>query len=123
MVRFNRNFKLRGDHEKRNKFNRTRVNVGGVWLDSKREANRYGELLVLARLGEIRDLKVHPRWPAVVNGVKICRFITADFSYIDVASGAFVVEDAKSEPVRQTRDYQMRKKLLLALHGIDVKEI
>lgn len=101
-----------------NKYNAKRTTVNNLTFDSKREANRYLDLLSREQVGEIRELVCKPRWELIVNRQKIGRY-TADFSYID-QSGIFVVEDAKGV---RTRDYILRKKLMRALYGIEVKEV
>lgn len=94
--------------------------VDNIRFASKNEANRYFELKVLLRAGEIADLKVQPRFPLVVNGHKVCVYV-ADFAYRDRA-GALVVEDVKSKPT-MTPAYRLKKKLLQALEGITVQEV
>lgn len=46
---------------------------------------------------------------------------TADFVYND-ESGNVVVEDVKSEITRKEKDYILRRKLMLHVHGIRIKE-
>lgn len=47
---------------------------------------------------------------------------TADFVYEDVATGKTIVEDVKSEYTRKEKDYILRRKLMLHVHGIRIKE-
>ena len=100
----------------RNKYNARKVEIDGYIFDSKKEAKRYQELCLLERAGEIEIIEIHPRWKLVVNGVLIGRY-TADFMYKD--NGKMVVEDVKGV---RTRDYVLRKKLMKALYGIEIKE-
>ncbi len=93
--------------------------LDGLKFASKREANRYAELRLLERAGKIVALGCQPRYALVVDGVLIADYI-ADFSYCE--DDNFVVEDVKSKPTR-TRAYIIKRKLLKALYGIDVKEI
>jgi len=102
---------------KRNKYNAKRVEADGYVFDSKLEAARYFDLIILEKVGEIQDLCIHPKYKLEVNGVLIGRY-TADFEYMQ--DGKLVVEDVKGV---RTRDFVLRKKLMLALHGIDVKEV
>lgn len=103
----------------RSKFGAVKTELHGHRFDSKAEARYYGELLLRVKLGEIQDLALHPTWDLTVNGVKIGRY-TADFSYVDCATGEFVVSDVKGYP---SRDYLLRKKLMKALHHIEIQEI
>lgn len=102
-----------------NKFNARKVVLDGITFDSGIEARRYNELFLLAKAGEISDLEVHPpSYPLVVNGVKISVY-TCDFRY--KCNGVTIVEDVKGKPTR-TRDYILRKKLMLALFGVEIQE-
>lgn len=101
-----------------NKYNARKTTVDNITFDSKREANRYLILKSMEQAGEIFRLKLQPRWDLVVNGVKIGRY-TGDFEYYN-ADGDYVVEDAKGV---KTRDYVLRKKLMLALFKIRIKEV
>lgn len=107
---------------KRRKYGNRRVEVAaGQWADSEKEAKRWFDLKVLEQAGTIANLAWHPSWPLVVNGVRITRF-TADSAYDVVATGERVVEDVKSEATRADRAYNLRRKLMLAVHGIAVRE-
>ena len=103
----------------RRKYHNQPVEVNGITFDSRREAARYMGLYVAEQQGLISALQVHPSWPLVVNETRVGRY-TADFCYVE--GGAVVVEDVKSKPTR-TRDYVLRKKLMKALYGIDIREI
>lgn len=107
--------------KKQNKYRAVRTLVDGILFASKKEARRYGELKLLAAAGAVRDLRLQPKYPLVVNGVKIGRY-TGDFLYLDVAAGREVLEDVKS-PASRTEAYALRKKLLLALYGLEITEV
>lgn len=95
--------------------------VDGILFASRAEARRYLELRSAQRGGEITGLACHPRWKLVVNGVLIGVY-TADFAYTDRRTGEFVVEDVKGKGP-MSRDYPLRVKLMLACHGIVVREV
>lgn len=101
-----------------NKYRNHPIEVDGIKFPSKKEANRYLQLVSAARLGIISDLEVQPRWEIKVNGVFICSY-TADFSYRDNETGKLHVEDVKGY---QTREYRRVKKLMKAVHGIEIEE-
>lgn len=86
--------------------------------DSGREANRAQQLSLMEKNGEIDNLREQVRYALVVGHTLIAEYI-ADFVYIN-SDGDTVVEDAKGP---RTRDYVMKKKLMLALYGIEVKEV
>lgn len=102
-----------------NKYYAKKTVVGGIRFDSLREARRYQELLLLEHAGQITGLRRQVRYDLVVNGVKIGRY-TADFIYAE--NGNNVVEDVKSPATKKARDYILRKKLMLALFDIAIKE-
>lgn len=105
-----------------NKYRAKKTIVDGITFDSGREAARYVQLTHMQAAGEIDELKYHPDpFDLVVNGVRIGRY-TPDFTYRIVATGARVVEDSKSAATRKARDYPLRKKLMLACHGIEIAE-
>ena len=89
------------------KYNNKKTTVDGIKFDSKGEANRYCELKLLERAGEISDLKLQPRFELLPKQ-KDERAInyTADFMYQE--DGETVVEDFKG---KETRDYIMRRKM------------
>lgn len=93
--------------------------VDGKRFASKREAERYEALVLKERAGEIRDLETQVLYRFEVNGVKCGRY-TADFKYMDVATGEVVIEDSKGKRVR---DWYRTKQLMKACHGITVREV
>lgn len=107
----------------RNKYGAKKTTTSdGIVHDSKHEACRWDQLRLLQRAGEIHDLRRQVRYDLVVNDIKIGRY-TADHVYWDNNEDCEVVEDAKSEATRKARDYPLRKKLMLACHGITVREV
>lgn len=101
------------------KFRNIPTTLGGHSFASKVEARRYGELLLLEKAGAVSNIKVHPRFPLIVNGIDMGNY-EADFSYLE--KSALVVEDVKS-PATKTPLYRLKKKLMKALHHINVVEV
>lgn len=101
------------------KYRNTKLVLDGLTFDSKAEAARYGHLKLRQRIGEIDNLELQVRFPLVVNGSKVTTYV-ADFRYREVATGAVIVEDVKGV---RTPVYKLKKKLMKAVHGIDVIEI
>ena len=101
----------------RHKYHARPTEVDGIRFASKREAKRYGELRLLEKQDKIVGLLLQPKYDLVVNGQKICTYV-ADFRYWD--QGILVVEDAKGF---KTRDYKLKRKLMKAIHGIDIREV
>ena len=85
----------------------------GRRFDSKAEARRYGELLLLGQAGKIQNLELQPQFG--LSGVAIYR---ADFAYDDLETGARVVEDVKGFDTPMSK---LKRKLVQAQHGVTVE--
>ena len=73
--------------------------------------------LIPAQYGECgKDLKGKTTRPLLERSLKYI----ADFVYTDKATGQTVVEDTKGV---RTKEYIIKRKLMLYLHGIRIKEI
>jgi hypothetical protein len=131
----------------RNKLGNKKVVTPDGTFDSKREYERYCELCLLQKSGQIRDLKRQVEFPLIPAareqiGVyqkgprkgkpKYGKVIEhgvsyfADFVYVDVRTGEKIVEDAKGYRNPHSSTYQVfviKRKLMLWLHGISVKEV
>jgi len=77
---------------------------------------------MLESLGLIRDLQRQVPFPLAVNGIEVCRYV-ADFVYLEAADARQVVEDVKSEHTRELPVYRLKKKLMRAVHGIEINEV
>ncbi len=109
-----------------NKYNAKKTEVNGIIFDSRKEAGRYVELKMLEKAGYITDLKLQQKFilmPAQKkNGKTVereCSYI-ADFVYTDKETGKVVVEDTKGF---RTDAYKIKRKLMLYVHDIEVKEL
>ncbi|MFA7282159.1 MAG: DUF1064 domain-containing protein [Sterolibacterium sp.] len=101
---------------KPNKYRNVRTEVDGIKFASKREAARYGQLKLLEREGEIRNLKLQPRYPLCVGGLLVCTYV-ADFEYSWAVLPDTVTEDVKGG---KTREFIIKAKLFHALYGREV---
>jgi hypothetical protein len=99
------------------KYRNVKTTVDGIVFDSIKESRRYGELKLLQRGRQISGLQVQPSFSIVINGVKVCTY-KADFGYVD-HTGSPVIEDCKGF---KTPVYRLKRKLMLAVHGIEVLE-
>lgn len=100
------------------KYRNKPVEVDGIRFPSQREAKRWGELKLLERAGEITELRRQARFPLEVNGELVCTYV-ADFVMRDKA-GNLVVEDSKGFV---TDVYKIKRKLMAAVHGIEIVEV
>lgn len=103
-----------------NKYGARKVQVDGIIFDSIREANRYCELRLLQRAGEIHSLELQKRFELIPkHGKERAVYYVADFVYKD-RNGAEVVEDTKG---CKTKEYIIKRKLMLWRYGIKIKEV
>ena len=108
------------------KYLNKKTHFNGLLFDSKGEASRYGELLILERMGEIKDLKRQVTFelaPAVkfaseARKKPALRFV-ADFTYRD-KDNLLVVEDFKSPVTAATDGFRIKRHLMKSVHSIDV---
>ena len=122
------------------KYNNKKVMVDGIKFDSKKEATRYKELKTLERAGIIQDLQRQVKYVLIPaqyepsgeiytkgkekgkskKGKLIereCAYY-ADFVYTE--NGKTVVEDTKGV---KTPEYIIKRKLMLYVHNIKIKEM
>jgi hypothetical protein len=105
------------------KYGAIKAEVDGITFASRKEARRYGELKLLERGGQIRDLRLQPRYPLTVNDQLVCTYV-ADFAYSTASGGAgigkTIVEDAKGF---KTPEYKLKAKLFRAVFGFPITEV
>ena len=121
------------------KYHNKKTTVDGITFDSRREADRYCELKLLLRSGRIRNLQMQvpyelipaQREPPTLTkrgmerqGKVIERSVVykADFVYSERTGQTWrpVVEDAKGV---RTKEYIIKRKLMLWRHGIRIREV
>lgn len=121
------------------KYGNKKVSIGDIVFDSRKEAKRYQELVLLEKAGEISELETQKPFeliPAAYetyerygkNGKRLtdgkrciekaCVY-KADFVYKD-KDGNTVIEDTKG---MRTKDYIIKRKLMLSIYGIRIKEV
>lgn len=126
-----------------NKYGNKKVTQNGNTYDSRKEARRHSELLLLERAGAIRNLETQVKFeliPAQYETIETGEFYKigtkkgqsktkqicveqsvdyyADFVYEE--NGKKIVEDTKGF---RTEKYIIKRKLMLYIHGIKIKEI
>lgn len=107
------------------KYGNTKVLDAGLKFDSKAEHKRWQYLAVLERAGEILDLRMQVPFELIAaqvapSGKKHRPTVyLADFVY-RLPCGSCVVEDVKGAV---TPEFRLKRKLMLYVHGIEIKEI
>lgn len=119
-----------GQKDQQNKYRNKRVKVQEVQpdksvkeftIDSIGEKQYYDELKFRKKSGDIMDFKRQVTFKLAVNGVHITSY-KADFVVWDRYGNKEVI-DYKSDFTRKLRLYQIKKALMLAIHGITIKEV
>ena len=121
-----------------NKYYNKKCEINGIVFDSRKEARRYQELLLLQRAGVIKNLQRQVKYVLIPaqyesferygkNGQELtpgkkliereCAYV-ADFVYVE--DGKTVIEDTKG---MKTKDYIIKRKLMLYTHGIRIREV
>jgi hypothetical protein len=118
------------------KYRNKRVEYEGIVFDSLKEKRRYCQLQILEKNGIISDLRLQVPFeliPAIYEDeivqlktkTKIKRKLVqrsttyvADFVYLQ--DGEMIVEDTKGF---RTKEYELKKKMMRAFLGIEIKEI
>jgi hypothetical protein len=101
-------------YKKKNKYGAIKTKVNGKTCDSMLEARHYNNLLLAEKQGSISELKFHPRYPIIINDIKICD-VVLDFEYIQDGQKKYV--DSKGV---YTSESKLRHKILQALYNITV---
>lgn len=104
-----------------NKYHARRTVIDNIAFDSLREGERYCELVILQRDGQIDLLEVHPKFEIIpgfnIDGKKIrATYYEADFRYWDKKIGRMVVEDVKG---MATQLFLIKRKLFLLQYGLE----
>ena len=121
------------------KYHSKKVTYNGMIFDSKKECKRYKELALLEKVGQIENLRCQVKFellPSYIENYprysektgkrlkdgtrtieKAVNYI-ADFVYIE--NGQQVVEDTKG---MRTPEYVIKRKLMLWVHHIKIKEL
>lgn len=127
-------------YSQKSKYGSRKVTVDGVTYDSVKEYRRFKELSLLERAGTIQNLQRQVKYVLIPSQREYCDDIytrgrnkgcfkpgklierecsyIADFVYIQ--NGEIVVEDTKGF---RTKDYIIKRKLMLWNYGIQIKEV
>lgn len=111
------------------KYRNTKCEHDGIKFDSLKERTHWLKLVERQAAGEIRDLQLQVRFELTPRKQRDdgtwerASFYVADFVYIEVASGKQIVEDVKSPATRKNPAYVQKRKQMLAVHDITIKEI
>lgn len=105
-------------HKRETKYHNQHVQVDGYRFDSQAEAERYAELRLLESAGQIKDLRVHPRFCIVdkdEHGAAMA--YEADFEYVTLPDIVRIVEDVKSEATARIPLFRLKWRLVQARYS------
>lgn len=118
-----------------NKYSNKKVTFDGINFDSKKEARRYAELKLLQRAGVISNLELQKEYELIptqrepdtvgkrgglIKGKVIEQSVKYIADFVYTQNGETVVEDTKG---MRTKEYIIKRKLMLFVHGIRITEI
>lgn len=124
----------------RNKYYSKKISVDGMIFDSKKEFKRWNELQLLEKSGRIRDLKRQVKFVLIPaqrepdtrgpkGGIRHGKLLEREVSYLadfvyeergEYLNWHTVVEDVKGV---RTKEYIIKRKLMLYIHGIRIREV
>lgn len=131
---FGNNFRQKG-----RKYNNTKVEYDGIKFDSKKEMQRYVLLKEAEKDGLISNLQLQVKFeliPAVkeeyvehlktkdkikTRTLQLPITYTCDFMYDK--GDETIIEDIKASPKMLPKEYTLKKKMMFALKGIQIKEV
>lgn len=108
------------------KYNNKKTVVNGQVFDSKKEATRYKELLLLEKAGAIHDLRMQVKFTLIpaqrdeATGKVVERECSYKADFVYEEDGKTVVEDVKGF---RTKEYVIKRKLMLWRYGIKIREV
>ncbi len=123
-----------------NKYHSTKVVVDGIQFDSKKESQRYQQLKLMVKAGTITNLRRQVRYELIpsqfINGKCVERPVHyySDFEYDEMVPlrqrtvmaepntklTRHIVEDVKG---LCTKEYVIKRKLMLEKFGIRIREV
>lgn len=107
------------DFQRESKYRNKKCLVDGIPFDSKKEADRYRQLLWQQKLGIIGPITRQVEYELNPGGSFSIKYIS-DFEYTILATGEHVVEDVKGY---RTREYKKKRRLMKKVHNIKIKEV
>ena len=106
------------------KYGNRKIIRDGIEFDSIKECQRYCELKLMQRAGVISDLQMQVSFELLpsqrIDGKVVERAVNYIADFVYQQNGLKVVEDTKG---MRTKDYIIKRKLMLYVHGIRIVEV
>jgi len=110
---------FRAQQKKGNKFGAKPVTIDNIRFDSGVEGERYRQLLLLLKSGQIQNLQIKapkieilPAFTDRYQGRHKATYYIPDFTYEE--GGVFVVEDVKGGHATRTALFELKRKIVLS---------
>ena len=112
----------------RNKYHAKKCEWDGEVFDSKKELQRYKELKLLEKAGEIQNLRRQVKYVLIpsqrIDGKVVERECSYIADYVYEENGETVVEDVKGCKKGAGYDvFVLKRKMMLLFHNIRIKEV
>lgn len=106
------------------KYGNRKIVRDGIEFDSIKECQRYCELKLMQRAGVISDLKLQVPFELIptqrIDGKVVEQAVKYIADFVYKQDGQTVVEDTKG---MRTDKYIIKRKLMLYIHGIRIREV
>ena len=106
------------------KYGNKKITRDGMTFDSVKECARYCELKLMQRAGVITDLECQVKFDLLpaqrIGGKVVERAVTYVADFVYKQNGQTVVEDTKGF---RTKEYILKRKMMLYYHGIQIREV
>lgn len=114
-------------YRNQSKYRNEPITIDGHRFPSKKEANRYKQLLLLQRAGAISALSLQVpfelqpafRHPITGKTIRAIHYI-ADFTYFD-SDGKMHIEDVKGSEDFTTPEFKLKRKMFIYKYGTDIE--
>lgn len=104
------------------KYKNKKITLDGITFDSIKESNRYLELKLQEREGDICELELQPVFKYMSeDGKKVLFKYIADFRYLTPSPTSEIIEDVKSEYTAKLPLFRLKKKLIEDRFGIKIE--
>ena len=106
------------------KYGNRKIIRDGIEFDSIKECQRYCELKLMQRAGVISDLRMQVSFELIpsqrIDGKVVERAVNYIADFVYQQDGQKVVEDTKGY---KTPEYIIKRKLMLHVYGIRIREV
>lgn len=106
---------------RRQKYGNRKTVLDGITFDSQAEANYYAALKLRENAGEVGGVELQRPFKILGPKGELITTYRCDFAFWDHSEDRFRVIDVKGAP--PTREFILKKKLMLAFLGIDVEVV